>query len=43
MKEFLLTFSAVMTSLGISKLIKAVVLKAYYSLKTDKETNNDEY
>lgn len=36
MKEFLLTLSAVMTGLGVSKLIKAVVFKAYY-LKKEKE------
>ena len=30
MKEFLITLSAVMTGLGISKLIRAVLIEAYY-------------
>lgn len=37
MKEFLITLSAVMTGLGISKLIKAVVFKAYYLKKKKRE------
>lgn len=37
MKEFLLTFSAVMTGLGISKLIKAIVFKTYYLKKEKKK------
>ena len=42
MKEFLLTFSAVMIGLGISKLIKAVVFKIYYLKKEMRKDKRNE-